>query len=131
MDDDIYCLGHREKLLMQVGENVEKILGFNANYNALVASEAFEQADITLSHIPQEDGPAPVKKAGHYTFWIRKLKPFVVIIDEHNGAHGKTGHMFFNELASILFGITHAEMFGYRADINLSLAHDLMRRTAL
>ncbi|WP_420905043.1 hypothetical protein [Candidatus Magnetaquiglobus chichijimensis] len=97
----------------------------DTHFNSLIASEAFEQADITLSQVPQRDGPAPIKKAGHYTFWIRKLKPFMVMDDPQET--GRIGYMFFNETASILFGIQHMELAGYQVHLsmNLDMINDL------
>ncbi|MBF0425595.1 MAG: hypothetical protein HQL66_07225 [Magnetococcales bacterium] len=91
----------------------------------MVARECFDRADETLGRIKM--GQNPVKRAGHHTFWVHKLKPFAVDWDSIEELEEvDTSPLFFNEYASVMFGFRLLALSGYRFHLDVDLVHDLV-----
>ena len=65
-------------LAKKVVPEIEALLGFHTELNHKVAIESALKAFQTLHHTGI-DKPNEFKQAGHFAFWIRKLKPLRVV----------------------------------------------------
>lgn len=57
-------------------EQVEHIFGWKILVDDKALEECGKKAEETLGHLQGIPAPNTIKIAGHYAFWIRKLKPF-------------------------------------------------------
>jgi hypothetical protein len=126
---------------------IEVSLGCIIAVDAAVVEEADARSVITIRQIAI-DQPNEIKQAGHYAFWIRKLKPLKIIdlvelketivelqkLSLVKGSIEQTqsiqcppsdASMFINELFAILVAIAICRTGGYRVTIEKQAMHDL------
>jgi hypothetical protein len=110
-----------------------------------VLQEAAGRAQLTIEHVGM-DNPNEIKQAGHYAFWIRKLKPLrVVNIEELAGACDQLvakgllkgqltaiqaivppgRRLYVNEAFALLAAVGFAYEGGYRIDFTAKEFNDL------
>lgn len=65
-------------LAEQVVPLIESAWGCLIEADQEILEEAAGRADLTLEHVGMEQ-PNEIKQAGHYAFWLRKLKPLRIL----------------------------------------------------
>ena len=134
-------------LALSIIPQIEVSLGCIIAVDAAVIGEAGARAGITIRQI-SVDQPNEIKQAGHYAFWIRKLKPLKIIdlvelketivelgkLSSVKGSIEQTqsiqcppsdAAMFINELFAILVAIAICKTGGYRVTMEKHAMHDL------
>jgi hypothetical protein len=66
------------RLAHKIVPEIESSLGCIIAVDAAILEEAFMRAQITINQIAIKQ-PSELKQAGHYAFWIRKLKPLKIV----------------------------------------------------
>ncbi|MGE5503266.1 MAG: hypothetical protein ACM31L_02475 [Actinomycetota bacterium] len=110
-----------------------------------VLQEAAGRALLTIGHVGMED-PNEIKQAGHYAFWIRKLKPLSVVnLDELVSASAQLAEkgllrgsitapqsiipharrLYLNEAFALIAAIGIAKNGGYDIELNAKQFNDL------
>ena len=111
-----------------------------------VAEEVILKAEECLQKIAGIDEPNTLKVAGHYAFWIRKLKPFrvfkigvlVEMLNARGIAHnidsaaceqtsaGVALHLYLNEMIAVRYATALIKQRGIRLSLRPELLHDLV-----
>ncbi|GAA4253270.1 hypothetical protein GBZ26_14325 [Azospirillum formosense] len=134
------------ELIKSIVPKIETSFGCVIEVDAQVLEEAKIRAAETLIHINM-DSPNEIKQAGHYAFWIRKLKPIRIInlaelrsavdhLSQQGLIRGKIEEiqcsakpqqawMFVNELFAVLAALAIAKTGGYDVQIDKRSLHDL------
>jgi len=137
-----------ETLFSPVVDEFEKTFGWRILADGKALEECVIRAEETLGQINGVDDPNRYKIAGHYAFWIRKLKPFQLYNEEEmtamfNGL-GKSGKdiaaflpkfpipkgartRFVNELIAVFFAcglVRNYSLVGTQLKLSAPLLND-------
>lgn len=135
------------ELAQAIVPQMETSLGCIIAVDAAILEEAVMRARITINQIAINQ-PNELKQAGHYAFWIRKLKPLKIVDlaelkEMVNGLRelalirgsldqvqsitqpSPSSSMFINELFSIAVAIGISRTGGFMANIPSQPMHDL------
>jgi hypothetical protein len=141
-------LNDASSILDLVTEIVPKL---EANWGCIIEAdkeilqEAAGRARLTIDHVGMRQ-PNEIKQAGHYAFWLRKLKPLrVLVLDELAQTVAELERMtylqggvttvqsvvppgrrlYVNEAFALLAAIGIAKAGGYRMEITPEIFNDL------
>lgn len=124
---------------------IEESWGCLVLLDGLVFGEAITRAESTISSIDHEE-PNHFKQAGHYAFWIRKLKPLSVAdTDAYQNAFDyfrekgliqgemavimrhvpKVRGSYISEIFAIIVAIGMVRRYGVELDLNKDRINDL------
>jgi hypothetical protein len=127
--------------------HIESSLGCIIAVDAAILQEARMRAEITIKQIAIKQ-PSELKQAGHYAFWIRKLKPLKIVdlveLKEMIVELEKTGlikgsieqvqsialpspdsSIFINELFAVVAAIAIAKTGNFAVKMEKAPMHDL------
>jgi len=132
-------------LAMELVPRLEVSWGCIINVDLEVLQEAAGRAMLTIEHVGMEQ-PNEIKQAGHYAFWIRKLKPLTVVdlnqlkeavdelaeqallkgkIEAVQGTVPPSRRRFVNEMFALLSAIGIAKAGNYNIEMTSTKLHDL------
>jgi hypothetical protein len=115
-------------LAVNIIPQIEAKWGCIIEVDDAILQEAAGRALLTIEHVRLKE-PNAIKQAGHYAFWIRKLKPLrVVNLEQHVAPQSivpPARRLYVNEVFAIVAAIGIARAGGYSIAMDPAVLNDL------